>query len=251
VNGDKDYEARTTKRAVDMLLEAEGNQSSRLLLEQKVETPVGSGFGASAASSVSATYASAGALGIRKSKKSLALFPYRAEIMEQTGLGTVSVVYDGIGAGAITTPGEPGQARFKRVRIPKDIRIVTASVAPYDKKDALSSRTTRGRINKLGREALKAFLADPSLDSLAKEGERFSHGLGIETSEIRKLSTTAKSAGAMYASQNMIGHAVHAIVDADRSRKVAAALSSVGENIRVDIFEIGAERAGVLGTIRR
>ena len=234
-----------------MLLADEGKTSGRLLLKQKVETPIGSGFGASAASCVSATYAIADAIGIRKPKKSLAQFPYRAEIMEQTGLGTVSVVYDGVGAGAITTAGEPGVALFKRVRVPNDIRIVTACIAPYDKKDAISSRTIVEKINRLGGEALEAFLADPSLESLAREGELFSHGLGLETPGVRKLLATAKSSGAMYASQNMIGYATHAIVDKDRSSKVSSALSSLGEEIRVDTFEIGKKRARVMRTTRR
>lgn len=98
---------------------------------------------------------------------------------------------------------------------------------------------------------MEAFLADPSLESLAREGERFSHGLGLETPEVRKLLSMAKSSGAMYASQNMIGYATHAIVDIDRSRKVAAALATLGKEVRVDTFEIGRERARVLGANRR
>jgi pantoate kinase len=251
VNGDRNYDARTTRRAVEMLLADEDKYSGHLLLNQRVETPIGSGFGASAASCVSATYAVADLLGIRKSKKALALFPYRAEIMEHTGLGTVSVVYDGLGAGAITTAGEPGVALFKKVKVPSDIRIVTATIASFDKEDALSSRTTSKKINRLGRHALKAFLADPTLDSLAQEGERFSRGLGLETPEVRKLLAAAKSSGAMYASQNMVGYATHALVDKDRSKKVAAALSSLGKKIRVEIFEIGKQRARVLRATRR
>jgi pantoate kinase len=251
VNGDRSYDARTTRRAVEMLLTNEGKNSGSLLLEQRVETPIGSGFGASAASCVSATYAVADALGIRKSKEVLALFPYRAEIMEHTGLGTVSVVYDGLGAGAITKAGEPGVALFKEVKVPSDIRIVTATIASYDKENAISSRATSKKINRLGKRALKAFMADPSLDTLAQEGERFSHGLGLETPEVRKLLAVAKSSGAMYASQNMVGYATHALVDKDRSKKVATALSSLGKKIQVETFEIGKERARVMKATHR
>ena len=221
-----------------------------LTVDQDVATPIGSGFGASAASSTSAVYAAAAAAGISMPKAELALFAHRAEILEQTGLGTVSVVFDEVGAGAITFPGEPGQAKFVTVPAPEAIRIVTGFVAPYDKKDALSSRSVSERINSLGHQALEGFLADPCLDTLALEGEKFSSRLGLESPEVRKLISAAKSAGARYASQNMIGYSVHSITDSDRSDRVARSMAQVG-GVRVDVFAIGTTRAGAVGPSRR
>jgi pantoate kinase len=243
VNDDPAYDARTTRRAVGMLFDSVDSPVGDIRLEQEVQTPIGSGFGASAASSVSAVYAAAGVLGIHRPKKELALFAHDAEIIEQTGLGTVSVVYGAVGAGAITRPGSPGNARFITVKAPSDIRIVTAHVAPYDKKDALSSTKLSRRINVLGEGALRAFLADPSIETLAAGGESFSRNLGLENSEMKKLIQVAKRAGAKYASQNMIGYAIHSLVDLDRSRRVAGALSSLVGVKRVDVFEVGRKRA--------
>lgn len=250
VNGDRGYNARTTKRAIELLL-ASRKVSGLLTVEQTVETPIGGGFGASAASSTSAVYAAAAAARISAQRRELALHAHQAEILEQTGLGTVSVVFDSVGAGAITAPGEPGQAKFLNVRIPKDTRLVTAFVAPYDKKDALSSKSVSTRINELGRRALEGFLADPTLDTLGREGELFSSSLGLESPEVKKLAALAKSAGARYASQNMIGYSVHAVTDSDRSGKVAGSMEGVGGGVRVDVFEVGSERAGVLSPSRR
>lgn len=244
VNGDRAYNARTTRRAVELLM-AEKETQGVLRVDQTVETPIGSGFGASAASSTSAVYAAAGAADVSMPKPELALFAHRAEILEQTGLGTVSVVFDSVGAGAIVVPGEPGKAKFIAVPVPRGTRIVTAFVAPFDKKDALSSRTVSERINRLGSGALRGFLADPSLDNLAGQGELFSKRLGLESPEVKKLIALAKSAGAAYASQNMIGYAVHSIVDSDRSAKVAASMAGVGGGVRVDVFSVGRKKAGV------
>jgi pantoate kinase len=246
VNGDMTIDARTTRRAVELMLAETGHRPARLTLEQFVDTPIGSGFGSSAASAVSAVYATASAADVKMPKRELALFAHRAEIFEQTGLGTVSVVYNYTGAGAITKPGEPGTAEFVNVKVPGDIRIVTAYVAPFDKKVALTSRTMSEKINRLGREALNSFLADPSLDALAQEGERFSERLGLESLEVKKLIKIAKSAGASYASQNMIGHSVHSVVDSDRSKKVAKAFRDVGSKVRVDTFHVGTRKARVL-----
>jgi pantoate kinase len=251
VNGDGAYDARTTRRAVGLLLSKLGRLGAGVSVDQRVETPIGSGFGASAAAATSAVYSVAAALGVRMQKRKLANFAHRAEILEQTGLGTVSVVYDSVGAGAIRVPGEPGVAKFVAVRVPKETRIVTAYFAPYDKKDALSSPAMRVKINRLGHEALQRFLSDRRLDNLATEGEAFSRGLGLESVEVKKAIRAAKAAGASHASQNMIGYSVHSLVDADRVTRVSKALAALGSEVRVDVFEVGRTRAGVLAPSRR
>ena len=246
VNGDRGYDARTTRRAVKSLLEGAGSRFRRVSLEQVSETPIGSGFGASAAAATSAVYAVASGAEIRRPKEWLAGFAHEAELVEQTGVGTVSVVFDAVGAGAITVAGRPGEARFLAVDVPRDTRVVTAFLAPYDKKDALSSKPMAERIGRLGADALRGFVDDPSLDNLASQGERFSAALGLESPEVKKMIALAKSAGAEHASQNMIGYSVHSLVAEDRSQKVADALRSLGKDVRVDVFEVGHVRAGVV-----
>ena len=250
VNGDAAYDARTTRRAVNLLL-SDASVMARVSLEQEVQTPIGAGFGASAASATSAVYAVASALGMGQSKAELALCAHRAEILEQTGLGTVSVIFDAVGAGAITVPGIPGKAKFVTVDVPPDTHIVTAFLAPFDKKDALSSGAVSHRINELGRVSLMNFLSDPTLGNLAREGERFSSALGLESVEVKKLIALAKSAGAAYASQNMIGYSVHSLTDQDSAAKVAEALRSYSSGVRVDVFEVGSRKAGTFEPSRR
>jgi len=243
VNGDVSYDARTTRRAVKLLLSGTGVKA-KVSLVQEVQTPIGAGFGASAASATSAVYAVAHAAGIEKQRSEIALYAHNAEILEQTGLGTVSVIFDAVGAGAITLSGEPGRAKFVTVRVPDGTRIVTAFIAPFDKKDALSSKSVSQRINTLGHESLHNFLSDPSLDTLAREGERFSGELGLESVEVKKLIKLAKSAGATHASQNMIGYAIHSVVGADDAERVATALLGYSRDVRVDVFEVGTRKAG-------
>jgi len=250
MNGDPNYNARTTRRAVSLLL-SESRSDASVHIEQEVQTPIGAGFGASAASATSAVYAVAAALGLKKPKTKLALCAHKAEIMEQTGLGTVSVIFDAVGAGAITVPGVPGRARFITVDVPPNTHIVTAFLAPFDKRDALSSGAISRRINELGRASLLNFLSDPTLDNLATEGERFSSALGLESVEVKKLISIAKSSGGTYASQNMIGYAVHSIVDQDHAAKVAEALRAYSSDLRVDVFEVGTRIAGPFEPSRR
>lgn len=245
VNGDATYPARTTMLALRMLVEDTKPKFGTLLVEQRVEVPIGQGFGASAASALSAVLAASSALGLTLSKRRVSHYAHEADILSQTGLGTVSVIYKGSGAGAITRAGGPGVARFLNVKVPNGLRIVTASLAPYVKSTALSSIAIRKRINRFGDEALKRVEADPTLDTLAESGAWFADSLGLKTKEVSRLIERAKASGALYASQNMIGYAVHALVLEPDVPKVARALSAAESLPKVEVYGIGSEKARV------
>jgi len=245
VDGNQNYRAGTTRAAVRLLLESIG-RSAKVSLEQRMQVPVGYGFGASAAAALSAVFALADALNLNLSKEAVASFAHRAEIIQQTGLGTVSAAYDGVGAGVIFEAGAPGVARFRNVEVRGDVRIVTASLSPYVKSDLLSSESSIARINKLGAEALARVMADPTLECMASSGEQFAQDLGLMNPQVRELAELAKAAGALYASQNMVGQAMHAIVPRSGVEEVVRALASSRSRPRVDVLELGAKKAGVL-----
>lgn len=246
MDGDPRYLASTTLKAVHLLLTDHHHPSGSLILEQSMGVPIGCGFGASAAAAISGVYGAAEAMGLRLPKSELAYYAHVADIVERTGLGTVSVTYDGTGAGAITVAGAPGVSKFLNVRYPKDTRIVTASLAPFRKSDAISKPDTVRRINELGDKALRSVVATPTLETLASEGERFSEGLGLMTSEVAYLAKLARKAGAAHASQNMIGHAVHAVTTTARADAVAEALRRTSLNPLVEVYKVGSQRARVL-----
>jgi pantoate kinase len=245
VNGDATYPAKTTMMALRMLVNETAARFGTLVVEQRVDVPIGHGFGASAASALSGVLAASAALGLNLSKRKTAHFAHMADILSQTGLGTVSVIYRGTGAGAITKAGGPGVARFLNVKTPTELRIVTASLAPYAKSTALSSEKLRERINRFGDEALRRVEADPSLDTLAQSGSWFADNVGLKTKQVARLVEKAKSSGAIYASQNMIGYAIHALVMESEIPRVVRALSSTESMPRVEVYEVGSERAGV------
>jgi pantoate kinase len=225
VNGDPWYEAATTRTAVELLVDAAGERGCSIDLDQVVGVPIGHGFGASAASALSAVMAVASALSLGLDRDEVAYFAHAADIICRTGLGTVSVIYKYGGAGVIVKAGAPGIAKVLRVRVPRGVRIVTASLAPYEKGLLLSSPAMTAKVNRLGSEAIK-MASDLTLESLVRAGESFSEGLGIASPQVRRLARTAKTAGALGASQNMVGHAIHAVVLEGDVKRVASALRS-------------------------
>ncbi|MDG6926072.1 MAG: hypothetical protein JRN09_05920 [Nitrososphaerota archaeon] len=239
VDGDPGYRAMTTRMAIEMLLNDLPDRGLSLTIEQRMEVPVGQGFGASAASALSAVNALSAALELGKSKAEIAYYAHAADIICRTGLGTVSVIYRYGGAGVIVKPGSPGVAVVKNVPVPDDARVVTASLAPYEKSVILSSHEMKARVNRLGAQALDASSA-LTLESLVHAGEAFADGLGLESADVSRLLKTARTSGAMGASQNMVGHAIHAIVPEREVVRVAAALRSDPSSPTVNVYDFGA-----------
>ncbi len=245
VNGDPNYDARTTRAALDLLLKHMG-RTADLTVEQQVNVPIGFGFGASAASALSAAYAASAALGLRLRKEQVACFAHEAEILQQTGLGTVSAAYDGVGAGVVYEPGAPGVAKFMNVRVPRGVRIVTAALSTMQLRGLLSSRKKISKLTRLGTESLARVIREPTLNRMAEEGQEFTRKLGMTSPDVRSLVRIALSAGANYASQNMVGQAVHAVVPKRLVPRVVKALKASALMPRVDVFALGSERAGVI-----
>jgi pantoate kinase len=246
VNGDPNYVAATTRTALEFFLGEHAPRQESVLVEQLVQVPIGYGFGASAASALSAVLATSAALGIGIPKQKVAYYAHAADIVSQTGLGTVSAISNLAGAGIITKAGSPERARFLEVPVPRGFKVVTASIAPYRKSKLLSSRTLTARANRLGRQALESVVRDPSLSFLLEAGRIFAAQLGTETEGVRRLVETALENGALGASQNMLGYAVHAVAQSKAISKILGAFRADLASPIVDSFEFGRVPAHVL-----
>jgi len=244
VNGNADYPADTTKKAVELLLEAAGGQTYLVELVQTVEVPIKAGFGSSSASALSAVMAVASALELPFSKEEVATFAHEAEILRHTGLGTVSSTYNYSGAAVITKAGGPGVAKVVRVQVPTGLRVVTAFLS-LKRGHLLSSTRMRNKVNRLGEAALEQ-ASDFKLKSLLTAGHDFAEGLGLMTQAVKTLVAVSLEEGAVGASQNMLGNSMHAIVRDQDFEKVFFAIQSTSRAAKVDSFRIGGRTARIL-----
>jgi pantoate kinase len=244
VNGNANYPADTTKKAVELLLDAAGVSPHLVELVQTVEVPIKAGFGSSSASALSAVMAVAAALELPFGKEEVASFAHQAEIMRHTGLGTVSSTYKFSGAAVITRAGGPGLAKVRRVAVPQGLRVVTAFLS-LKTGHLLSSTRMRNKVNRLGEVALEQ-ASDLSLENLLAAGHDFAQGLGLMTQAVKTLVAVSLEEGAIGAGQNMLGNAMHAVVKDEDFEKVFSALQSTSRAAKVDYFHIGGRTARVL-----
>ncbi len=202
----------------------------RVVVRQEVGVPMG-GLGSSGASALATALALGRALGLSASYIELAREAHVAEIEEGTGLGTVSGLVVG-GAVAVVRPGAPGYDSVVRLVADPDVRVVVGFFAPISKRDALS-RVDLARVNELGMRALADLLREPTLERFLESSKRFAARAGFMTERVRRAVEAAEEAGAMGASQAMIGETAFAVAAEDRAERVAEAMRRLGARVLV------------------
>jgi len=90
---------------------------------------------------------------------------------------------------------------------------------------------------------LKKILADPSLENFMRACKEFAVGTGLVTSRVQKLIELAEKAGAVGATQNMVGEAVHALVTVDKVEDVVKAFKKVMPSEKIIIAKIDFQGA--------
>lgn len=210
INGKPAPEAKTTQTMARMLLkEAEGNYL--ITVRHEVEVPIGAGFGTSAAGAFSCGLALSHALGLDLTYNQIGRMAHVAEVLCGTGLGTVEGLMVG-GLVLVVKSGAVGIGLVDRIPIASDLRVVAGSFSPIETRSVIFSPEKRPVINKLAQKTMERIMAEPSLENFMQCCEEFAYGAGLASARVSRLIREAKKAGAIGATQNMIGEAIHAVL---------------------------------------
>ena len=90
---------------------------------------------------------------------------------------------------------------------------------------------------------MQAILDEPTLENFLVSCWEFAEKTGLATERIRKLVKLAEKAGAVGATQNMIGEAVHAVVLEESAFEVAEAFKQVSPKGEVLVSKIDFQGA--------
>jgi pantoate kinase len=198
-----------------------GRQASRLRIDidHEVAVPIGAGFGTSAAGTLSAAIALADALDLKLTLNEIAMVTHRAEVVSNTGLGTVPALLQG-GFVLVRVAGGPGLAVLDKIPFESSLRIVACHFGPISTEKALSTHGIRSRVNAQGRRTLRRILENPTPRSFMSECRKFAEHLGLLSIQARRAISMANEVGAVGATQNMLGDAIHALVELEDSAKL-------------------------------
>ena len=245
INGKPAPEAKTTKTVTQMLLD-KADGAYDVVVNHKVEVPIGAGFGSSAAGALTTGLALTDALGLRLTYNQIGRIAHVAEVQCKTGLGTVGPLMLG---GCILTvePGAPGISIIDRIPIRDDYMIVAGVYGSTPTKQVLSSAEKRSEINRWGRKTLEAILAEPSMENFLSCCLEFAEKTGFLTQRLRQLVKLAEKAGAVGAAQNMVGEAVHALTLEENAENIVEAFKQVLPNERILVAKVDLQGARLVG----
>jgi pantoate kinase len=201
--------ARTTKTLVKMLLSKQ-SKSYQIRIDHKIEVPIGAGFGTSAAGAFSCGLALTAALNMPLTYNEIAQAAHVADIVSNTGLGTVEGLTTG-GLVLVVKSGAIGYGLVDRIPIASDLKIVAGVFEPIKKTSILLSQHKIRLINKIARKTMQQIVINPSPANFMASCKNFAFESGLASERVKNLIRRAEKAGAIGATQNMIGEAVHAL----------------------------------------
>ncbi len=241
INGKLAPEAETT-RTVSRILLNKSDKFCDVVVNHKVDVPIGAGFGSSAAGALTAGLALSKALELPLTYNQIGRIAHVAEVQCKTGLGTVGPLMLG---GCILTvePGAPGISIIDRIPLSDDYMIVAGVFGSTPTKQVLTSAEKRREVNRWGRKTLEAILVEPSVENFMACCLEFAEKAGFMTPRVRQLMKLAEKAGAVGAAQNMVGEAVHALAHEENAGKIAEAFKQVLPNEKILAAKIDLQGA--------
>lgn len=183
INGQVTKSAIVSRQVVNHFLSLVG-KSHRILVDHRVDVPIGHGFGASGAGGLSLALALNEALSINLSRIEAAQIAHVAEIRCKTGLGTVIGETFG-GLEIRLKPGAPGIGKIRKIEISNDYVVAYLHMNPMSTRRILTNETHRMNINKLGDSLESELEKHPTPETFMTISRKFAEHLGLISKRLR------------------------------------------------------------------
>lgn len=185
INGRKTSHAQVSGILAKDLL-SRSNKPAAVIINHASSVPIGAGFGSSGAGALGLALALDKALGLNLGRIEAAQAAHSAEILCNTGLGTVIAETFG-GLELRTEPGAPGIGKIQQIPITEDYVVVCLSFGSLSTRKALVNSTLRRRINNSAQKLVDGLVEEPTLHNFLTFSREFAVQTGLITKKLRKL----------------------------------------------------------------
>ncbi|MGQ9539231.1 MAG: pantoate kinase [Candidatus Bathycorpusculaceae bacterium] len=246
VNGLISNSAEVSRRVVEIFLSKfkDKIRNSRVIVEHRVEMPIGAGFGTSGAAALSLALALNEAFKLGMTKIEAAQLAHIAEVECKTGLGTVIAETFG-GIEIRTKPGAPGIGEIRHIRVKNDIVVVCLSIGPLSTKMFLSDEAIRKRINEFGGKLIEKLIEEPCVANFITLSRQFAEHVGLITERLRQVLKASDEAG-FVCSMPMFGESIFTLTEKDALPQLIKIFEKQGFRGKIFISEIDFEGARLL-----
>ncbi|MEM2896878.1 MAG: hypothetical protein QXG01_04825 [Candidatus Bathyarchaeia archaeon] len=245
INGRYAPNAITSRKVAQYVL-ALMDKRFKTVIKHKISVPIAAGFGTSGAGALTTSLALSKVFGLDLSTNELGMIAHRAEIECKTGLGTVAPLISGSGCVVTVKPGGPGIAIVEKIPLNPNLKLVSGIFSTVQTKEILLAKTKLEIINKAGRRALEKILNDPCLENFLEACKDFAIESKLVTEKTLRLIREVENSEAIGAAQNMIGEAVHAVVDRKDLNEVFEVFKKFLPDERIIISEFSFEPAKLI-----
>jgi len=229
------------RRVCERLLERV-NEEYKVIVNQKIEVPMGGGFGTSGASAIATGLALARALNLKLTYLDVAREAHIVEIECGTGLGTISGLVVG-GFVIVLEPGPPGLDKVDRIIVGDDYRVVLGFFKSMSKTDIIR-KINLMKVYVEGYKTLKKIINNPTSKTFMDCCWEFAKNIGVTTVNTVRAVKALSKLNVVGVSQAMIGDSVFVLAYPEDVENITSILRSLGAQVVVS--EISFEPAHVV-----
>jgi pantoate kinase len=235
INGIEVEDAEVSRWVIERYLRLI-DQPYHINIKHQIGIPVGFGLGSSGAAALSLSYALNDALNIGLTKKQAAQIAHHAEIVCNTGLGTVIAEFSG-GFEMRTSIGAPGIGTIKKLKL-EDHKAIILCISPISTKSFLGKHSEL--MSRLGEKMLDKLKVSESIDDFLNLSYEFASNLDLTKGKCKEPIECLKSHG-FNCGVALFGETVFTIVPSAQTKKAKECLDVFKGNLIIcNIDNIGA-----------
>ncbi|MDL2246525.1 GHMP kinase [Methanobrevibacter sp. OttesenSCG-928-K11] len=184
INGKKDkYNEGIIKEVLRLL-----DINHGIKITQKIEVPIGCGFGSSASSALGVSIATSKLLDLNNDLIKSGQIAHLAEVNLGSGLGDViAEMSKGIVERVI--PGSPGYGKTKIIQNTEEIYVGVKTFSKIKTSDIIENEDHKNRINLIGKELLNDFNLNPTISKFLDNSLKFSIKTNLINEKVLKAVT--------------------------------------------------------------
>lgn len=211
INDECKSENETVIRKTIELMKNEFNFNENFIINQKIDVPVGCGFGTSAASALGVSLALTKLIKLPISPLKAGQYAHIVEVSLGTGLGDVIAEMEK-GLVLRIKPGAPGYGECEVINTNNDLYIVTKTLSGLKTKDIITNPKEKEKITNVGLKMEEKFIKLPSINTFLNYSYQFAEQTELLNSKVKKVidDLNTKTFGASMA---MLGNTAFAITD--------------------------------------
>ena len=207
-------------------------KSCKIRVNHFFDLPVGCGYGASGSGALGTIFGLDYLFNLKLSSQEKGKIAHIAEVINQTGLGTVCGQING-SIGILKEPGFP--CVYERIKIPPNLKVMCGSFGIIHTKSILTDPILSQKIKEAGKKSLKSLIKKPNINTFVNESIEFVKNTEIleilELDNVKDLMNDLNKLDIIGASMNQLGRSVYAICRNKNDNKIL----DVFESYRPDI----------------